>query len=232
MHKHTTAGRIKLLIVDDQPLFATSLKIVFENCDPDEFEILGIASNGRECLDMLDTLQPDIILMDIYMPVMDGVEAAAVIHRDYPDIKIMMLTTFDDDDYVKNALRSGACGYVLKTIDAEELITCIKALHKGMVLISSAVSSRIFGAQASTQTQEKPLDAELPAIGQLQERFPELKARELEILRLLLQGHNNHQIASTLFIAEQTVRNYTSAIYTKIGVEDRLQAIQLLRFTH
>ncbi|MEI6875783.1 MAG: response regulator transcription factor [Spirochaetota bacterium] len=218
--------RIKILIVDDQTLFATSLRLVLENSGKDEFEIVGIASNGRHCVEMVESLRPDLVLLDVYMPEMDGVEAAAIVHAKHPETKIMMLTTFDDDAYVKNALRSGASGYVLKTIDADELVTCIRAVHKGMVLISSAVGSRIF-ADPDPGRAEGIDDSHALRIETIHARFPELKPREAEILRLLLTGCNNHQIADELLIAEQTVRNYTSAIYTKIGVNDRLQAIQL-----
>ena len=225
-----TAGpreRIRILIVDDQALFATSLKLVLENSRPGDFEVVGIAANGIECVGKVNELHPDLVLLDVYMPEMDGVEAAAVIHRQHPEVKILMLTTFDDDTYVKNALKSGASGYVLKTIDADELASFIRIVHKGMVLLPSSVGSRLFeGGEARAAPGSEAREG-APTIKALQARFPELKPREAEVLRLILQGNSNHQIAQTLFIAEQTVRNYTSSIYTKIGVDDRFQAIQL-----
>ena len=225
-----TAGpreRIRILIVDDQALFATSLKLVLENSGQGDFEVVGIAANGIECVAKVNELHPDLVLLDVYMPEMDGVEAAAVIHRDHPGIKIVMLTTFDDDTYVKNALKSGASGYVLKNIDADELATLIRAAHKGMVLLPSSVGSRLFEGGGSPAAPGAEAREGVPTIEALQARFPDLKPREAEVLRLILQGNSNHQIARTLFIAEQTVRNYTSSIYTKIGVDDRFQAIQL-----
>ena len=219
--------RIRILIVDDQALFATSLKLVLENSRPGDFEVVGIAANGIECVGKVNELHPDLVLLDVYMPEMDGVEAAAVIHREHPEVKILMLTTFDDDTYVKNALKSGASGYVLKTIDADELTSFIRIVHKGMVLLPSSVGSRLFeggGARAAPGAEARE---GAPTIEALQARFPELKPREAEVLRLILLGNSNHQIAQALFIAEQTVRNYTSSIYTKLGVDDRFQAIQL-----
>lgn len=250
-------NRIKILIVDDQALFATSLRLVLENCSGEEFEVVGIASNGVECVEKVEALEPDVVLMDVYMPQMDGVEATAALLRIRPATKVMMLTTFADDTYVKKALRSGASGYVLKSIDAEELVTCVKAVYNDLVLISSSVGSWILGeakieeerglrqapaAPERDRRMQSPEPSQEPSsqprsgfepgerankIAAIMLRFPELKPREAEILLLLLNGFNNHQIASELLIAEQTVRNYTSAIYTKIGVDDRLQAIQL-----
>lgn len=217
---------IRVLIVDDQTLFATSLRLVLENTCPGDFKIVGIASNGLECLDLLSKVETDVVLMDVYMPEMDGVEAAERVHREHPQVKVMMLTTFDDDVYVKKALRSGASGYVLKTIDAEELIPCVKAVAQGLLLMSPAIRSALLSASGKAVPEAvDPGTTKLTLA--LRERFPELRQREAEILLLVLRGGNNHQIAEELRIAEQTVRNYTSAIYSKIGVDDRLQAIQL-----
>ena len=219
---------IRILITDDQALFATSLKLVLEMDTSQDFLVVGIARNGQECLDFLRTSQPDLVLMDVRMPVMDGVEATAVIHRDYPDIKIMMLTTFDDDHYVKHALASGATGYILKSIEADELAACIHAVLKGNLLVSPSVGFKFIG-----QTSLVPTDGNYhQKLNYLQTRFPELKRREAEVLYLVLQGKNNTQISQAMYIAEQTVRNYTSSIYDKIGVDDRFQAIQLLGSTN
>ncbi|MFA6506719.1 MAG: response regulator transcription factor [Treponemataceae bacterium] len=222
MQQSSAKVPIKVLIVDDQTLFATSLRLVLENTETCDFEIVGIAANGRECLEKLSSVRPDVILMDVYMPELDGVETAAIVHRDYPAIKIMMLTTFDDDVYVKKSLRSGVSGYVLKTIDAEDLIMSIKAVYQGLVLVSPSVSAKFFNQDEASSTIVVD-----PHIRRLQTRFPELKSREAEILYLILKGFSNQQSAGKLLIAEQTVRNYSSSIYTKIGVEDRLNAIQL-----
>lgn len=221
---------IRILIVDDQVLFAASLKVVLAGFGQRVFDVVGTAKNGRECLDFLETQQPDLILMDVRMPEMDGVEAAARVHRLYPDIHIMMLTTFDDDAYVAQALSAGATGYVLKNVEPDELAACVLAVAKGTLLVSSSVGYRFFH-----QELPPPVSGEDPErrkrILYLQSRFPDLKKREAEVLHLVLQGMDNHEIANVLGIASQTVKNYTSMIYTKIGVEDRLHAIRLLRPT-
>jgi DNA-binding NarL/FixJ family response regulator len=218
---------IKVIIADDQVLFASSLKLVLESDASGDFQVIGVARDGNECVDLLRTTVPDIILMDVRMPTMDGVEAAGVIHARHPGIKIMMLTTFDDDAYVKHALSSGATGYVLKNIEADELFACIRAVVKGTLLVSPSVGYKFFGQVDAGHVEETHSDYHTK-LNYLQTRFPELKRREAEVLYLILQGRNNTQIAQTMYIAEQTVRNYTSSIYDKIGVDDRFQAMQLL----
>ncbi len=219
--------RIKVIIADDQVLFASSLKLVLESDATGDFEVIGVARDGRECVDLLRTVTPDIILMDLRMPLMDGVEATRVIHASHPNVRIMMLTTFDDDADVKHALGSGATGYVLKNIEADELLTCIRAVVKGTLLVSPSVGYRIFGQVDAERRDEAPGDYH-KKLNYLQTRFPDLKRREAEVLYLILQGKNNAQISEAMFIAEQTVRNYTSSIYDKIGVRDRFEAMQLL----
>jgi DNA-binding NarL/FixJ family response regulator len=140
----------------------------------------------------------------------------------------MMLTTFDDDDYVKHAMQAGANGYVMKNIDADELIAYIFAINKGTHLMSPSIGTKYFGQ--SSESPGAAGDKQQPAekIDYLQTRFPDLKRREAEVLFHILQGLNNNQIAELLFISKNTVNNYTSTIYAKIGVDDRLHAIQLL----
>ena len=219
---------IKIIIVDDQRLFASSIKIIIDGYADRGLRVVGIASNGQECLGLLEKALPDIILMDVRMPVMDGVQATKIIHETYPDIKIMMLTTFDDDTYVSSALSNGAMGYVLKNVEPHELISCIEAVSNGNLLVSASVGSRFFhhsieepGEASNNPLMQKEVEG-------LRERFPQLTGREIEVLRLVLQGMDNYHISQLLFIAEQTVRNYTSIIYSKIGVDDRLHAIRLL----
>ncbi len=231
MKKPRVDSPIKILIVDDQSLFATGLRLVLEHDENAWFDIIGVANNGVECLHMLESLAVDVILMDVYMPEMDGVETTRRVHQHYPAIHILMLTTFEDDTHVHNALQSGASGYVLKTIEANELVTCIKAVHQGLMIVSPSVGYRTFAMTATSRPEPLappllPTSTSRPEY--LQTRFPDLKPREAEILALILKGYNNHEIGEELFIAEQTVRNYVSTIYAKIGVDDRLHAINLL----
>jgi DNA-binding NarL/FixJ family response regulator len=222
--------QIRIMIVDDQRLFASSLKVVLESSRQEGLSVVGVMRDGKECLDHLESLRPDIILMDVRMPGLDGVETTKIVHQKYPNTKILILSTFDDDTYVHHALLNGATGYVLKNVEPEELISCIKAVFRGSFLVSSSVGYRVFtNEEAGTENQTGNL-AYIGKIEYLKSRFQGLKRREAEVLYLLLQGLNNHEISQKLYIAEQTVKNYTSAIYKTIGVEDRLHALQLLGF--
>ena len=222
-------SKIRVLIVDDQKLFAGSLKVVLEGHGDGEIDVVGIAYNGLEALDLVGPTNPDVVLMDVRMPEMDGVEATREIHRLHPEIKIMILTTFADDDYVMNALSGGAAGYVLKSIEPDELVTSVKAVYGGTVLMSASVGQWLIknvgsGAPGGQLPSER--DTEIHA---LIERFPDLGRREAEVLHLMCENLDNREIADALFVAEQTIKNYTSKIYTKLGVDDRPHAIQMVK---
>lgn len=215
----------RILIADDQRLFASSLKVVLEEIGAGEIEVVGVAHDGIEAIEMASSLVPDLILMDIRMPNMDGVEATKQIRHDHPNIKVMMLTTFDDDAYVNQALSGGATGYILKNIEPEELLASVRAVCSGTFLVSSAVGYRLFSGGGEVDRDSD----DIAEINFLMVRFPSLRKREAEVLHLMMQGLDNNQIADRLFIAEQTVRNYASVIYTKIGVQNRLHALQLIK---
>jgi len=223
--------KIRLLIVDDQNLFATSLKLVLESGSDGEFTVSGIARNGIECLELLRSISVDVILMDVRMPEMDGVKATELVHEQYPETKIMMLTTFDDDEYVKHAMKAGATGYVMKTIDADELVSCVRAVNMGAHLMSPSIGNKLFKSiegQGKADVFENELEQK---IDYLRTRFPDLKRREAEVLMQIVNGRNNDQIADTLRISKNTVNNYTSTIYGKLGVDDRFHAVQLVENT-
>lgn len=220
--------KIRIMIVDDQRLFASSLKVVLESARHEGLSVVGVIHDGKECLAHVESVKPDIILMDVRMPGLDGVETTKIVHQKYPNIRILMLSTFDDDTYVHHALRNGATGYVLKNVEPAELIACIKAVFRGTFLVSSSVGFRVFNnTEAGTESLTGNM-AYINKIEYLKSRFQRLKRREAEVLYLLLQGLDNHEISQKLYIAEQTVKNYTSAIYKIIGVEDRLHALRLL----
>ena len=203
---------IGVLIADDQQLFADGLKVVIESRAP-QFKVVGIAGSGKQAVSMAAELRPDVVLMDVRMPEMDGVAATRVIHDKYPDIKILILTTFDDDEYVEFSLQNGAIGYLLKNRPAEELIDSIKALAKGIIQIDPAVSRKILHAGRNRNSED------------FNQRLSWLTKREREILSLLVQAKRIVSIADDLSIAEQTVRNHISNIYFKLNIHDRMEII-------
>lgn len=214
---------IKVLIVDDQHLFAESLKFVLEGDSGGEIAVVGIAQNGKDAIVLTEKSHPDVILMDIRMPVMDGVEATTAIHRRQPEIKIMILTTFDDDELVVNALSKGASGYVLKDVDPPDLILAVKAVFSGGIFISRSVGFRLFESKklgAGRADKER----ETMELGLLQ-NCPALTRREAEILYFAAKGRTNKSIAEELCISDKTVKNHIVSIYEKLRIHNRLQLI-------
>lgn len=213
--------KLKLLLVDDQRMFAESLRIYLTNY-AEEMDILGICSNGQEACDFVNGVQPDIILMDVHMPVMDGVEAVAKIKAAHPGIKIIMLSTYDEDESVRSALINGASGYLLKDISPTELIVSIRALNSGMIQISPSIAKKLIQSTyvEKKSSSGKDMDKTFPW-------FDTLTDREREIFALLATGKDNTQISEELGISAQTVRNRVSTIYSKLEVKDRFEIIQL-----
>ena len=209
--------KIKLLLVDDQTLFVESLKTVLRTRAKDMI-VIGVANDGPAALAMVAAEQPDVVLMDVRMPGMNGVEATRQLKEKFPVIKVLMLTTFDDDDYVIEALKFGAVGYLLKDMPPAVLIKAIRAVHEGGVLISPKVAAKIVDKLVYHPGKERSPDSEPSLLAN------DLSNREKEVLHLLAQGLDNKEIAAKLFIAEQTVKNHVSIIYSKLGVHDRFQA--------
>lgn len=214
--------KLKLLLVDDQRMFAESLK-TFLNNYADDMDVIGIAANGQKACEFVQEIQPDIILMDVRMPVMDGVEATQRIKGLYPNIKIIMLTTYDEDDFVRSALLKGASGYLLKDISPTELIVSIRALNSGMIQISPSIAKNLI---QRTYVENDPFEAQ-PSLKKKLEWLDTLTKREHEIFALLATGKDNNQIAQELGLSDQTVRNKVSTIYSKLEVKDRFEIIQL-----
>lgn len=209
--------KIKVLLVDDQVLFVESLRMVLEKMAND-IAVVGVAQNGREAVELASSLQPNVILMDVRMPEMNGVESARIISERFSEIRIIMLTTFDDDEYIIEALKYGASGYLLKNVPPEDLIAAIRAVFEGNVLMAPKVASKLVEKLVNT-TEDKPsVDITLNSPDWLDQ----LSNREKEILSLIAQGYDNREIAKRLYIGEQTVRNYVSIIYCKMGVKDRV----------
>ncbi len=204
---------IRVLLVDDQKLIRRGLKLLLQ-AEPD-LQVVGEADNGQKALQQVEALQPDVVLMDIHMPVMDGVTATKLICQQFPDAKVLVLTTFDEDEYVAEALRCGAMGYLLKDMPSEELAAAIRTVHKGYTQLGPGLVEKVI-AKVPTQVHEAPAS---PPPG-----WAELTPREREVLRLIAKGANNREIATTLYIAEGTVKNYVTNILHRLQVRDRTQA--------
>lgn len=213
----TTHKKQKILLVEDQFCFAVGLKTFLTNYAQD-LEVIGIAENGQKGVEMTKELEPDIILMDVRMPVMDGISAVKIIKKDFPNIKIVMLSTYDEDEFVREAILSGASGYLLKDTSPTELIISIRALNTGITLISPDIAKDLVRQK---YIERSPYDKRQT------EWLSVLTRREREIFALLATGHDNEQIAETLHISLRTVRNQVSIIYAKLEVKDRFEIIQL-----
>jgi DNA-binding NarL/FixJ family response regulator len=216
--------RIKVLLVDDQVLFVESLQMVLESRTQD-IEVVGVAYDGADVLEIVRDKRPDVVLMDIRMPNVDGVDATRMIRQEFPATHIMILTTFDKDEYVHKALQLGAVGYLLKDIHPSYLIDAIHSVYRGGVLISPRVARRLVARDAGTCEGE----AKGPGFNVRESMLSELSMREAEVLHYIAKGHNNREIADKLFIAEQTVKNHVSVIYAKLGIRGRMEALLLAR---
>jgi DNA-binding NarL/FixJ family response regulator len=214
-----------VLVVDDQRLMRDGIASLLE-IQPG-LRVLGTAASGAEAIEKALALRPDVILMDVRMPGMDGVAATRQLRQQLPSCHILMLTTFDDDEYVIDALRAGASGYLLKDIPAQDLARAVQAVHKGIYQLDPAVASKLVSALGGSSS---PLSAEPPAKSPAQSgpaaEIPpsELTAREIEVLRLIAQGATNREIATQLVISEGTVKNHISHMLSRLGLRDRTQA--------
>lgn len=203
---------IRILLVEDQKVLRESLKIVLTQ-DP-ELEVIGCAANGSEAMLITEEKLPDIILMDIKMPVCDGIECTRLIKEKYSQIKIVILTTFDNDENVERALMYGADGYILKDIDPEEIIMIIKNTMKGLQVIHHNAYNKIL-----KQIHVNKLDS-TDSSGNI-----DLNEREIEIIRLIIQGKSNKEIGASLFLSETRIKGLITKIYRKFNVEDRTQLV-------
>lgn len=210
---------IKILLADDQKLFSDNLKLMLETLTKD-MRVIGTAYDGHEAVSMAEKYNPDLVLMDVRMPGLDGVKATQIIHQKNPDIKIIMLTTFLDDAYVQDALNYGAYGYILKNVNSENLIASLRAAYSGTSLLSPVILEKLIHKKESKPEKNEEAN-------EYQEIIKHLGNREKEILTLVSKGYNNKKIADTLYISEPTVRNYISSIYAKVGSKDRLKVMSI-----
>ena len=208
--------KINVLIVDDQQLVREGLCILLDLI-PD-IEVVGEAPDGREALALVKKIQPDVVLMDIQMPELDGVAATRQLQEEAPHVKVIILTTFDDDEYVFEGLLAGAAGYMLKDVHSEQLADAIRAAAEGKAFIHPAITRKVV-SKLTHLTERERTRHEQPLADPL-------SSREIEVLGLLAQGAANKEISECLFIAPGTVKNHIGSIYTKLNVHSRTQAIQ------
>ena len=202
-----TADQVRVMLVDDHSVVREGLKNYLGALGG--FQVVGEASSGAEALELAATAKPQVILMDLVMPVMDGIEATRRLHETHPDIKVIVLTSFADDDKLFPALRAGAVAYLLKDVGPTELAEAIAAAARGEIRLRPDVTRRLVTGMADG-AEKRPEDL--------------LTGRELDVLRCLARGRSNKEIASDLFISEKTVKTHVSAILDKLGLADRTQA--------
>ena len=205
---------IKVLIADDQELIRQSLQIVLGI--KEDISVIGPAGDGNEVIKLVQKEKPDVILMDVRMPEMDGVQCTRMIKERYPHIKIIILTTFDDDEFVFSALKYGASGYLLKGISMDELETAIRTVYQGGAMINPGIASKVveFFSEMAQSNYDIMIEAE---------NVDELTDGEWEIIKLIGRGMSNKEIAKAINLSEGTVRNYLSSILNKLHLRDRTQ---------
>jgi DNA-binding NarL/FixJ family response regulator len=202
---------IRVLIADDHPLFRDGLSALLT--DGPDTELAGAATSGTEAIDLARETQPDVVVMDLHMPGLNGIEATRRIVADSPHITVLVLTMFDDDDSIFSALRAGARGYLLKGADQEQIRAAIRAAANGEIIFGTELAARMLAYFTASASARPP------------QVFPQLTDREREVLDLVAQGRANTAIAAKLGLSQKTVRNHVSNILTKLQVADRAQAI-------
>lgn len=216
------SSAIRLLLVDDQVLISQGLKAILE-LEP-ELQVVGIASNGEAAIQQVAMLQPDVVLMDVRMPIMDGREATRLICQQFPEVKVLVLSTFDDDQYIADSIRAGAKGYLLKDMPSEELIQAIHLTHRGYTQLSPGLMEKLLTSIAEDNfNQPEPKE------------FSQLTSREQEVLQLISSGATNREIAQQLYIAEGTVKTHITHLLSRLNLRNRAQlaiyATSVVRFT-
>jgi DNA-binding NarL/FixJ family response regulator len=204
---------VRVLLVDDQALFREALATLLEVCP--EVEVVGEAGDGAAALDRVAEVRPDVVLMDLHMPVLDGIAATRRLRIEHPEVRVLALTTFDDDEDVFAALRAGAVGYLLKDVSGDRLVEALLAAARGESVLQPSVAAKVVARFARLPDDDAPRPQPLVV---------PLSERELEVLRLLADGGSNREIAAALFLAEGTVKNHVTNVLAKLGARDRTQA--------
>ena len=204
--------KIKVLLVDDHTVVLKGLAFFLST--QEDLELVGEANNGKEALVKVGETNPDVILMNLYMPEMDGVEATAYIKKEYPNVKVIVLTSFSDQAHVLPALRAGASGYILKDVEPDQLVEAIRSAYKGNIQLHPDIANALLSQTLPVEEKEEESSIQVDV----------LTARENEVLQLLAKGMSNKEIASVLVITEKTVKAHVSSILSKLNLSDRTQA--------
>ncbi|MBR8833293.1 MAG: response regulator transcription factor [Stigonema ocellatum SAG 48.90 = DSM 106950] len=204
---------IRVLLVDDQALIRNGIKAML-NLEPD-LDVVGTADNGEKAIEQVEALQPDVVLMDMRMPVMDGRSATRIISSRFPNIKVIVLTTFDEDQYITDAMRAGAKGYLLKDMPSEELAQAIRFVDKGYTQMGPGLLEKIMAKVPDSD----PVNPKLAH----QERLSALTNRERDVLRLISMGATNREIAQQLYISEGTVKTHVTHLFNRLNLKNRAQ---------
>lgn len=197
---------LKVLIADDDALIRESLKLLLDM--EEDIEVSGVASNGQEAFDICRKEMPDLVLMDIRMPIMDGVLGTKLIKNSFRDVKVVILTTFKDDEYIREAIKNGAEGYILKNQSSDSIVDCLRAVYKGNAVFQKDIASAL-ASMMEKERRSKP--------------HADLTERERSVMRLISEGLSNKEISAKLYLSEGTVRNYVTALLDKLELRDRTQ---------
>jgi DNA-binding NarL/FixJ family response regulator len=204
---------IRVLVVDDQELVRAGFIMILNS--QDDIEVVGETANGADALDEVKRLRPDVVLMDIRMPKMDGLEATRILKaQNHSDVRVLILTTFDPDEYVYQALRAGASGFVLKDIPPHELLAAVRVVAKGEALLAPSITQRLIAQFAERLSPPEP-----------SQQLERLTDREAEVLRLMAKGRSNSEIADTLYLSRTTIKSHVAGVLAKLGLRDRTQAV-------
>jgi DNA-binding NarL/FixJ family response regulator len=230
---------IRIVLVDDQTLIRQGIQTLLE-LEPD-LQVVGVAGNGREALVAVERAGPDVVLMDVRMPELDGVAATRILTERFPEVGVIILTTFDDDEYVFDGLKAGARGYLLKDVSSDDLATAVRAVAAGQALMQPSIARKVvaeFSRLAGDRDRETKRQADMGSGGVREEsappspnapisqpQFQQLTERELDVLRAMAAGLSNREIADRLVITEGTVKNHVSNLLGKLEVRDRTQAV-------
>ncbi|WML32851.1 response regulator transcription factor [Clostridium sp. OS1-26] len=208
---------INVIVADDQEIVREGIKMILSLYE--EINILGEAGNGRQLIMLLEKLQPDVILMDVRMPIMDGVEATKIIKEKYKNVKVIILTTFNEDEYIFKAIKNGADGYLLKDAGSEYIIRAIKSVYNGAMLLDPEVTVKVVKAFNSITDEKQSPDKS----DKLKYKLDVLTPREMDVAKLVAQGKSNKDICKILFLTEGTVKNYVTRILEKLELNSRTE---------